>query len=73
MKCCKDCTERYLGCHDHCERYRETKAEYERSKAQIKNGMEYRRYVVSRSFKRRDDDALNKKRHSGYSKFKGHH
>ena len=20
---CKDCTERYLGCHDHCEKYKE--------------------------------------------------
>lgn len=21
-KCCRDCTERYLGCHDHCEKRR---------------------------------------------------
>jgi len=26
IKSCIDCTERYLGCHDHCEKYQAEKA-----------------------------------------------
>ena len=25
IKCCKDCTERYPACHDHCQQYRAEK------------------------------------------------
>ena len=27
---CKDCPDRYLGCHDHCEKYKEFDAERKR-------------------------------------------
>lgn len=73
MKCCKDCTERYLGCHDHCEKFRADKAEDNRLKALAQEEMLYKRYAITRSYKRRDDDAIRKKRHSGYSRFKGRH
>jgi len=26
--CCRDCTERYLGCHDHCKKYLSAREEW---------------------------------------------
>lgn len=33
---CKDCTDRVLGCHGHCEKYAAFRAETERVKALVK-------------------------------------
>lgn len=30
--CCKDCKERYLGCHDKCEKYQKQSKEYKERK-----------------------------------------
>lgn len=41
---CKDCDRRALGCHDHCEEYKEFRAEIERIKAVrgwVKNQQDY--------------------------------
>ena len=73
MRHCKDCTDRYPGCHDHCEKYKEDQAEYDKIKAAMKDEMDYKKYAVTRSFQRRDDDVMRKKKHAGYRKFKGHH
>jgi len=29
---CKDCEDRYPGCHDHCEQFKQSKREYEAEK-----------------------------------------
>lgn len=29
---CKDCPDRYLGCHDHCEKYQKALAEWKEKK-----------------------------------------
>lgn len=34
IKCCKDCGDRYPGCHSHCDRYIGEKAENEAQKEQ---------------------------------------
>lgn len=34
IKCCKDCNDRYPGCHSHCVRYINEKAEDEAQKEQ---------------------------------------
>lgn len=70
---CKGCDKRYPGCHDHCESYLSAKAEYEKTKALSKADEELRTYVVTRSFRRRDENTLQKKRHHGYKKLKGLH
>ena len=32
---CKDCSERYQGCHGKCSRYTEWRSEYDKMKAQL--------------------------------------
>ena len=36
---CKDCPDRYPGCHDHCPKYLEQKAKNEEYKKQVKHAM----------------------------------
>ena len=36
ITCCKDCTDRYPGCHAKCEKYISQRAEYDRIKAEHK-------------------------------------
>ncbi len=33
---CKDCEERYPACHDHCEKYKNAKTEYENIKRLVR-------------------------------------
>lgn len=33
ITCCKDCPNRYPGCHDHCGKYQSQKKQYEEMKA----------------------------------------
>ena len=37
INCCKDCTERYLGCHSNCEKYIAKKKEAEKIREKINN------------------------------------
>lgn len=34
IKCCKDCTERVMGCHSACERYKDEKASWDKTRAE---------------------------------------
>ena len=70
---CKGCDKRYPGCHDHCKSFLKAKAEYEKTKALSKKDEELRQYAVTRSFTRRDEMSMQKKRHSGYNRLKGLH
>ena len=45
ISCCQNCPDRYPGCHSHCEKYIQEKAEYDatmaekRKEAEIRNGL----------------------------------
>ena len=45
-KHCKDCTERYPGCHDYCERYLSEKEEWNKKKALRKKADEFYTYKI---------------------------
>lgn len=36
ITCCKDCKDRYVGCHDKCARYLKEKQEFEETKKKIR-------------------------------------
>ena len=35
--CCRNCTERYLGCHSYCEKYLDANEKWEEQKKQIRS------------------------------------
>lgn len=35
ITCCKDCTDRFPGCHGSCEKYKEQRAQYDEAKAEV--------------------------------------
>ena len=38
MECsCKGCTERYIGCHDTCEKYKQYRMEWNKRKIEMRN------------------------------------
>ena len=43
MKCCKDCTKRYVGCHSKCQTYVVSKVinTYKRNKANVEKDLTY--------------------------------
>lgn len=42
IKCCKDCKERYLGCHDKCSTYQERLKIYRNEQDYLKKMYGYR-------------------------------
>lgn len=42
---CKDCVERALGCHDHCEKYKREKKRYDDLKDAFHGDREFRAYM----------------------------
>lgn len=67
FKVCKTCTDRYPGCHDHCEKgYKEEKAEWEARKAASDEERKIRQYILGSYYKhadRRSTDRKNKKQY----------
>lgn len=37
IKCCKDCTERHIGCHSDCEKYNKEKSDNDKYKAIVQS------------------------------------
>ena len=37
IKCCKDCTQRHIGCHSDCERYNKEKSDSDKYKAIVQS------------------------------------
>lgn len=37
--CCKDCKDRYVGCHSECEKYKTQKDLHEKRKQEFKNNI----------------------------------
>lgn len=66
FKACKNCQERYPGCHDHCERYKEERAEYDRLKAIENRDRTVRQYICDEHRKHADRRAQEKKAKAGY-------
>ena len=50
---CKDCSERSEACHDHCEKFREWKAQLEEAKARERKESENSFMGLERSRRRR--------------------
>ena len=66
---CKDCTERYPGCHDRCEQYQAAKAlnDKRRHDAYVKNQASMYQYKHIGNV--RNDQAKRRKGQAGYYRF----
>lgn len=42
--CCRECTERYEACHDHCEKYQKAIEEWKEHKRRIKEALKPNEY-----------------------------
>lgn len=55
--CCRQCTERYPACHDHCEKYLDARKEWEthkrRSREMYDEYDEYKAEAISKMKRRR--------------------
>lgn len=59
IKCCKDCTQRHIGCHSDCERYNKEKSDNDKYKAIVQSHKD--KINRDRAYVR---DALEKNRRS---------
>lgn len=57
---CKDCTKRYLGCHDKCEEYQSIKNENANERRKIKNEYAINQIVKDLNFSTKNHN-INKK------------
>lgn len=66
---CKDCPDRYPGCHGKCEKYQKEKSEYERIKTKFSNeyGADY--YTKQTIGKRKDAQAKHQKSNRRFKYF----
>lgn len=60
---CKDCPDRYPGCHDKCEKYRKEKAEWDKTKAKLAENRELQAYICGTINKKRDTSAKKGKQY----------
>lgn len=52
IRSCKDCTERYMGCHSYCQKYLSEKAEYDERKLREKKIKDVTWGVVNSNYHR---------------------
>lgn len=71
MNSCYGCTDRHMGCHSDCERYKADCVENEKLKEKIAKGKQYDAYAKDIHAKRRNARAVHRKNTSGMSKFGG--
>ena len=64
--CEPNCTRRKPGCHSHCKRYKERRAEYDKRKAIVDADREVRHYMMETIDKRRNDNVKRRRDCSGY-------
>ena len=50
--CCKECTERYVGCHSSCEKYIDAKSKYDAHKQEIYEAQRLYNIYESHHYKR---------------------
>ena len=60
IRSCKDCTDRYVGCHSNCEKYLSEKAEYERLRDLIKERRDAQLYDYYTEKRRRNGYGYNR-------------
>lgn len=59
---CRNCLDRYPGCHQYCKTYKKERAEYERKKAEENKSKNVDYYSAERINKIRDKRTKDKKR-----------
>lgn len=67
---CKGCPDRYPGCHDHCDKYKREKAEYEKRKAELEADREARIYTGNSIFTKQNYLAKKQKEWRRYGRYK---
>ena len=60
---CRNCLDRYPGCHQHCKTYKKERAEYDRQKAEENKTKDAYHYSVERLYRIRDRQSKDKKSH----------
>ena len=55
ITCCKDCPERYPGCHGKCEKYKKARAEYDEKMAEHR-----KKYDVACSIAKQHSDSIQR-------------
>lgn len=69
---CKKCTtDRYPGCHDHCEKYRAEKERYEQRKAELAVDRSLKQYFCYNAAENSDKAAKKHKHRRGIAKIPG--
>ena len=63
---CKDCPNRYPGCHGKCEKYQKERAEWDRIKAASEAERDGWRYVSENAAKARSDRAKYERKNRPY-------
>jgi hypothetical protein len=71
MNSCRDCTERHIGCHSECEKYKAYCAERAELKAKIAKSNQYDNYAKDIHATRRDRTAKHRRSTAGLSRFGG--
>ena len=69
MFSCKDCEDRYPGCHDHCKRYKAEKKKRDDCKARQDQDKNYRDYRRDQRNKRLRENAKRRNLTREYYKF----
>ena len=63
---CRNCLDRYPGCHQYCNTYKKERAEYDRQKAEENKTRDAYYYAVEEMNRRRDRRTKEKKRHRSF-------
>lgn len=65
---CKDCPDRYIGCHAKCEKYLREKADYECLKAIANQDKSSKNYTAEAISRRQSIAAVRRKKSSQYNR-----
>ena len=63
---CRNCLDRYPGCHQYCKTYKKERAEYDRQKAEERNSKNVDYYSAERIERLRDRSTKDKKSHHNF-------
>ena len=63
---CRNCLDRYPGCHQYCKTYKKERAEHERKKAEERNSKNVDYYNAERIGRLRDRSTKDKKAHHNF-------
>lgn len=66
---CKDCQDRYPGCHDHCATYKEDKAAHDKRRYEERLKREASMYIYNHVGDVLDNVAKRRRDKAGYSRF----